>query len=297
MRKKYDATLRELYELEPANWMEFLGIPFPDPDLVQVVDSNVSTVSAEADKVVRIGGPNPKIVHTEFLSSRNPAQAEQALWYNVLLSHKHRVPVRSVIVLLRPEADGPELTGSLERFFPGRGPNLRFWFDVVRVWLEPPEKLLTAGLAVLPLAPVAQLAPDRLAEVVMRVARRLKNEAEPELRKTLWVTTELLMGLRYSREEAKAIFEGVATMVLGIRGIEESWVYQDIFAKGRAEGAAEEARNTLLRQGLKKLGQPDEPTRAQIAAINDLERLELLLDRILDASNWNELLADGDPGK
>ena len=43
-------------------------------------------------------------------------------------------------------------------------------------------------------------------------------------------------------------------MILGIRGTEESWVYQDIFAKG----AVEEARNALVRRGRKKLGEPDE---------------------------------------
>jgi hypothetical protein len=90
-------------------------------------------------------------------------------------------------------------------------------------------------------------------------------------------------------------------MVLGIRGIEESWVYQDIFAKGeakgRAFGAAAEARDILLRLGRKRLGQPDEQVLAQIGAISDRDRLELLLDRILDASSWAELLANGGPAE
>jgi predicted transposase YdaD len=70
---------------------------------------------------------------------------------------------------------------------------------------------------------------------------------------------------RYPREQVEELIEGVATMILGIRGIEDSWVYQGILAKGRAEGeakgraeaAAEEARKTLLRQGRKKLSPPD----------------------------------------
>ena len=45
-------------------------------------------------------------------------------------------------------------------------------------------------------------------------------------------------------------------MLFGIRGIEESSVYQGIFRKGEAKGAIEEARKTLLRQGRKKLGPP-----------------------------------------
>jgi hypothetical protein len=44
---------------------------------------------------------------------------------------------------------------------------------------------------------------------------------------------------------------------LGIRGIEESSVYQGILAKGRAE----EARMILLSLGQKRLGLPDEDVR------------------------------------
>ena len=30
MPKPYDVTLRALFQLEPAAWLEFLGIPVPD---------------------------------------------------------------------------------------------------------------------------------------------------------------------------------------------------------------------------------------------------------------------------
>jgi hypothetical protein len=53
------------------------------PESPQVIDSNVSAFTAEADKVVRVGGPEPLIVHTEFLSGRDLAQPEQALWYKL----------------------------------------------------------------------------------------------------------------------------------------------------------------------------------------------------------------------
>jgi predicted transposase YdaD len=90
-------------------------------------------------------------------------------------------------------------------------------------------------------------------------------------------------------------------MIFGIRGIEESWVYQDILAKGRAEGEAkgraegeargaiEEARNVLLRQGRKKLGEPDERVLSLLSELADLDRLNLLLERVLDAERWDDL--------
>ncbi len=305
MAKPFDATMRELFEIEPASWLEFLGIPVPDPSLVQVIDSNVSTITAETDKVMRIDGPEPWIVHAEFLSGRDLAYPGQCLWYNTLLEHRHKVPVWSILVLLRPAADGPELTGTFERSCPGRGRNLWFCYDAVRVWREPPEKHLTGGLPILPLAPVSNVGAgaERLPEVLTAVAERLKREAPEELRKILWASTLLLLCARYPREQVEAMMEGVTTMVLGIRGIEDSWLYQDILAEGMAKGLAEgeakglaegEAKGLaegLLRIGRKTLGLPDARITAALLAITDREQLDLLYDRISEVATWDDLLA------
>ncbi len=260
--------------------------------------------------MVYVGGAEPFLVHTEFLSGREKDYPRQVLWYNVLLEHHHRVPVWSVLVLLRPQADGPELTGEYQRELPRRGKNLWFQYDVIRVWQEAPERLLGAGLALLPLVPVADVAADRLSEVLTVLAGRLRDEAGAELKKTLWTATAILMGLRYPREQVEAMIEGVGNMILGIRGIEDSWVYQDIFAKGRAEGVAEgeakgrvegeamgraeglvdEAREILLRLGRKTLGQPDEQVLSRIAGIRDLDRLNSMIDRIQEVRTWEDLM-------
>ena len=142
---------------------------------------------------------------------------------------------------------------------------------------------------------------------MMTISRRLEEETNAEQAATLGNATRLLMGLRYEEEQVDAIIEGVTTMLFGIRGIEESSVYQGILrkgeakgraegeAKGRAEGEAEGIREALLIQGRKKLGPPDEKTGARLAEIHDLQHLKLLLERILDVSSWNELLDRGDP--
>ena len=117
MRKKYDVTMRVIHDREPADWLGFLSFPVPDPGLLQVLDSNVSTFSGEIDKAIWVGGPEPFIVHTEFLSGRDLGLPERAFWYNALLGQKYKVPVWTVIVLLRPAADGPELTGAFEKSF------------------------------------------------------------------------------------------------------------------------------------------------------------------------------------
>jgi predicted transposase YdaD len=306
MPKPFDATLRELFEVEPAAWLEYLGIPVPDRNQVRAIDSNLSTFTSEADKVLWVEGDAPFIIHIEFATGRDPALPDSLNWYNTALGRRHHVPVWSVVVLLRPAADGPELSGVYEKEFPSHGKNLWFRYDVVRVWLEPPERLLSAGLPLLPLAAVSKVALEKLPDVLTAVAVRLRDEAKPRLKASLWSATAILMGLRYPREQVGEMIEGVATMVLGIRGIEESWVYQDIFAKGeakgeargeakgRAEGLIEEARTILLHLGHKKFGGPSDQVLARVAAIDDLDSFSLLLDRILDTSSWQELLASLD---
>ena len=118
------------------------------------------------------------------------------------------------------------------------------------------------------------------------MAERLRDETEGELRTTLWAATEVLLGLYHPNERVQELTKEVTTMILGIRGIEESSVYQDIFAKGRAEGEAkgraegeaegkvEERRLILLGLGRRKLGRPDERSPGQRSpAIGDLDRL------------------------
>ena len=143
-----------------------------------------------------------------------------------------------MLVLLRPPADRPELTGEYVGEFPGRGPNLWFRYDVIRVWKLPVDRLLTAGLAVLPLAPISDVATGRLPEVLTTVVERLRREASPEMARTLWTATEIMLGLSHPKDDVKELTEMLVTNLLRIPGIEESSIYQDIFAKGRAAGEA-----------------------------------------------------------
>ena len=71
-------------------------------------------------------------------------------------------------------------------------------------------------------------------------------------------------------------------------GREEGW------GKGREEGyragSLEEVRKTLFRLGRKRLGEPPAATVTGLEAIDDLERLEQLSERLLDVGSWEEFL-------
>jgi hypothetical protein len=155
---------------------------------------------------------------------------------------------------------------------------------VVRLWGEEPEAYLTAGINLVPLAPLTNVREDELPGLVRRMDGRIN--AEPRARALrLWTATYLLMGLCYSEEVVSRLLEGVLDM-------QESTTYQAILREGRNEGLVEgrvsEAQRLLVLLGEARFGVPNESTRTAI----DLERLESMSGRTLDTniSDWEGLL-------
>ncbi|MFI5455906.1 MAG: Rpn family recombination-promoting nuclease/putative transposase [Isosphaerales bacterium] len=286
MSKQFDATTKELLERRPRAWLKFLlG---RDLGEVRVVNADLSTITSEADKVFRVGGKKPWMVHVELVSSRRPDLPLRIQRYNILVRCRHKLPVQSVVVLLRREADGPNLSGLLQDHLPSGVRYHEFLYNVVRVWERPAEEILAGDIATLPLAPIASVSSAELPGLIRRMEDRLKREATPAEAADSWTAAYLLMGLVYPENVAKALLQGV-------RNMKESTTYQAILregrAEGKAEGKAEEARRILLRLGRKQFGPPKAAIKAKIEAITDLDRLEQLTVRILDAKNWAELIA------
>lgn len=286
MAKPFDATLKHLLEAYPQDWVRLLGLQEAGP--VQVLDADLATITAEADKVFRLGEPNPWLLHLELQSSYDPRLGQRSLRYNVLLESRHELPVQSILILLRPEADGREMNGRVRRQLPNGRPYLEFEYDVVRVWQLPAESILQSGLGTLPLAPLATVSDEALPRIIQRMEDRFSHEAGPGEAASLWTAAYVLMGLKYPREFA-------AQLLKGVRAMKESTTYQAILeegeVKGLARGRAEEARRILLALGKKRLGPPDARVQATVQAIADVDHLEQLTERLLDVSSWQELLA------
>jgi predicted transposase YdaD len=287
--KPYDSTTKFLVEGFPADWLAFAGLgPVGRVDLI---DANLSTITAEADKVLRVVGDEPWLAHIEFQTSHQADLPRRLLRYNTLLDDRHNVPTRSLVVLLRPEADGPDLSGVYRRFLPGGPAFLEFRYDVVRAWLQPVEAIMAGGLGTLPMAPVSNVEEDALPEVLRRMGERFDRESNITSG-LLWSATGILMGLRLPSARIKELLKGV-------RNMKESSFYQMILAEGRAEGEAkgeakgkvDEARRILLRLGEKRFGPPEPSTLELIEEIAEVERIESMIEGLPGVESWEELLA------
>lgn len=291
MAQPFDVTLKDLLETHPADCLRLAGIVTDAP--ITVIDADLATVSAEADKVFRIEEPQPWLMHFEPQASYDAGLPERMLRYNVLLHGRHQLPVRSVALLLRPKADGPEMTGAVRHRL-GDERYLKFAYRILRIWEMPVETVLAGGIGTLPLAPLADVTEAALPGVIRRMEARTRAETTPAEQATLWTSTYVLMGLRYQAKFVSRLLEGV-------RAMEESVTYQAIIrkgeAKGKVEGAVHLAQKMLLIQGEDRFGAPDASTKSALAAITDLDRLESLIPRILHVANWAELLAEPKPAR
>jgi predicted transposase YdaD len=277
MAKEFDATTRHLIEANPRAWLKYIGISGDAP--ATVIDSDLSTVTAEADKVIRVDDKVPWLVHLEMQANYDATLGLRMARYNILLEVRHKLPVLSVAILLRRLADGPTMTGLWQRKLPDGFCSHDFRYRVIRAWEQRADETLAGDMAILPLAPLADDAKDRLSEIFARLGKRFEAERELAERQALWNCTLGLAGLRYSKELIMTLSQEQSIM-------EESSYYHGILEKGEAKGG----QRLLLRVGTKRFGEPGPKVRAAIDQIQDLAALEELAALALDVTSWQELL-------
>jgi predicted transposase YdaD len=273
----FDVTSKELVWEDPSGWLEGFGVEPSGP--VEIIDSDITTLSAAADKVIRVAGPQPFLVNIE-LQSYHDSQLARTLWYRqVALDYRHDLPVLTILVLLCKEANSPHLTGTYLRELPNGWQTNGYNYRVVRLWQEDPELYLTGALNLLPLAPLAAVSEPELAVVIARIRARVDPESPP-LAAKLWTATYLLMGLRYNDELVANLLEGVQ--------MTQSTTYQRILKEGRLR----EARHFLRRLGIRRFGEPDPSSAIALEGIQDVNRLEALGERALltEVKSWQDLL-------
>jgi hypothetical protein len=72
-QQPYDVATRSLIEGDPVGWLTWIGLPVNGP--VEPVESDVDTVIAQADKVIRVNAETPWLAHLEPPGQLRPAAA------------------------------------------------------------------------------------------------------------------------------------------------------------------------------------------------------------------------------
>src|SRR5436190_1793873 len=109
MSHRFDATLKDIVAEHPSDFAAVFGLPTSES--VTALNVDLSTVSAATDVALGYGDPIQQIVDLNFQSGPDTGLPGRLLSYNGILFARHIVPVRSILILLRPKADGANLTG------------------------------------------------------------------------------------------------------------------------------------------------------------------------------------------
>ncbi len=307
MAKPFDAMLNQLIDARPEDWVNgFARLIGIEPGPFTALDTDLAT-SVQADKLYRIDGPTPVVLHLELEANPRLGIPRELMRYNTLVDHQQDLPVESVLVLLRPKALASDQTGRYDRIGATGRPIATFHYHVVKVWERSVDDWLNAGLGLAPLAMLTDEASTDLEQSLGRFRDRLKSDGVTgRLSDTLFVASSVLCGLRYNYRQIVEMYRRLNMLM------EESSVYQWIVQQGKSaglkegkslglqegknlglqEGRAEEARRLVHRQATRKFGEPSPDSLAKLAAISNLERLEALADKVLVATNWDEFLAD-----
>ena len=285
----YDPTMKKLIDKTADDWASWLTSLLHLPDSPYSLEPpNLSTYQADADRVFRFEKPYPYLLNLEPEASRKAERPKRFLKYSVLLTDKTNLPVLTVVLLLRKEAQSSDLTGILRREHPD-GQYLEWRYHLLKVWEFPTEAFLNAGIGLLPMAPLT-VDETELPEVIRKIDSRLRTEA-PEVVEDVLAATQLLMGLRFSSMVIKGIMKGVWNM-------EESVVYQEIIrkgeirgeARGEARGRIETSRSSILLFASHCFGEPTEWQKVELEKIVDADRLARMFKSVPAKTTWEELL-------
>lgn len=287
---RFDAALKHSIAAHPADWARFLGVP--DTVAVEAVDTDLSSVQQAVDKLLRVASEPATLIHIEFHAWSDGDLDERVLLYHSTVLRREKLPVHSVVFLLDPRAWRQDNRGGVSNVSPYHGCRLEFTYQIIKVWELLPETFLHAGVGLLPLAPLANVAQESLPAVIEAMTERLRREVPRPDAAELWTATHILMGLKYDPELVGLMLQKVRSIMV------QSATYQEILREGRAAGreeGREEGRERgkqemLLLQGSRRFGTPSEGIRARILSIHDPDALDELSLRVLDASSWDDLM-------
>lgn len=278
MSKPYDATVKDLIAAFPADWLGVLGVPVSGR--VEVLSPELSTVTAAADALLRVGD---MVVHIDAESGPDPELPVRMGLYN-LLAHRHTgLPVHSVAVLLRPN------TGVSRRqpgfsYSPRPPGELTFRYETLRVWETPSEDLMRGGIGATPLATIGRPPRGRgraevIPEYIGRIGERAVRELSNEMALRVGVSSMILGGMYLSPEQLRGAVQKMPSMIQS-----SAW--------GLFEEMAEIniLRRTLVQLGTEKFGPPSAEQQAKVDAFDNPARLQRVLKRVLTATTWDVLL-------
>jgi predicted transposase YdaD len=236
VRLDYDQALKRLLIRAHEG---FLALIAPGRTWRADRSPELPAVARQADLVWEVERPDGRrgILHIELQTKVEPNLGERIAEYLVRLYRRDHLPIRSIVVLLRPTAQvptSPFVIPSDEEDEDSQTTRFR----VIRLWEVPQEQVL--GTEHYALWPLASVMADVTAESTRAVAERIAALPIPEPeRRELTGLLAVLAGMRLPITE---VLEALRRSHVIDEILRESGFAEYFIAEGKAEGKAEGMR-------------------------------------------------------
>lgn len=284
--------------LDATSWTALLAHadnpkgPVSDPDYLLPVDLDLSPPTASVDEYLRVQmlTGEPQVIHLRFQKIYQPEIGAILYKQNRLLRAKYNCPVKTLVIVLWPGADGPAMSGAYRT---PEGAVFR-WLPT-RLWEKDVEETFNS-FATCVFAPLARFAPERLPEIIRRMDELVESGARTEEdRENCWFMAYSSMGLRYSVEQVNALLAHRLDYLYQTEQCRR--IRSDGFYAGRSagleEGRLQATIRWVLELGRRRLGEPPAPVAAALPTLRSQDRLEQLVARALKSANWQDLMKPG----
>ncbi len=277
------------FDLTNVEWLDKEVLPDPPEgtrhflDLVAKIRTRESITSdppVSSDRWLAL-------IHIEIESSDRTTSIKTRLpRYYVHLRDRFQLPVLPIVIYLKVGLNGIGIDTYEETFWELDALRLRYLYvglpglDAVK-YVQSENRL---GVA---LSALMRIPPDRVAWLGLEALRRLTEAPLSDQQRFLlgdcvqaYLPLKDDQKVEYDRLLATEPYSKVQAM------------NQTVFEKGMGKGSVQSLQESVLRLGRKKFGVPaSAAVTQQIRGINDPAKLEQLMERILDAASWDDLLA------
>ena len=278
MQNSYDATFKVLVDHSPEDWAWFLFGESVKSAIT--VDTSLHETSEVVDRLIRVSHSDIEfIVHVEFHAGHSGNMIPNRLLnYNGAVTRRYSLTTMSCVVILRREADSPEIGDLVVRSVPRFGDVHRFRYHPIRIWRESLQTFLIPGSSLAVAGVLADFGSLSLEDAGVEIRRCIDALSDQSERDKLLEHAISLAGLRFNDEQAESMF-GRKISVLE----KYSVTLQGVIRRAEAR--------LLLATAEPVFGEPPQDI---LKKVNDANS-EKLLDwsrRLRTAQSWSELITD-----
>jgi hypothetical protein len=287
------ADWAERLDLSSVEWLDKELLPDPPDgsrhqlDLVARLRTREQVADAHPEEPERWLA----LVHIEIeAADRTTALKPRLPHYYVHLRHRYQLPVLPIVLYLKVGLEGIGTDTYEERFWELRALGFDYLYvglpglDAVQ-YIEGDNPL---GLA---LAALMRIPPERVAWLGAEALRKLTEAPLNDQQRFL--LGECVHAYLPMNEQQQQEYERLVTVepYTKVNAMNKTY-YEKGIDQGMEKGIEKGLQTALLRQGRKRFGAPTPETENRIRSIEDATRLEALVERIIDVTSWDELLAD-----